>query len=638
MLELLDVHKSFKDKNVLNGISYEFPDSGFYILKGKNGAGKTTLLNIISGLDSSFTGSLVFDGKAILKNNAEEYHESYTGTVFQFPYLMDDMKVIDNLLFPYEEKDKQKGLSVLKKVGLNDNSEEMVGELSAGEKQRLMIAIAIYKPKRILLCDEITSNLDDENTKGVINLLKDISKTSLVILSTHDDLKALGFSSLNYLVLNKGTIKAEEKDNSSKANEKTLEAESSIHSTSAFQILIGMLKRQKIPFIVFGLFISLIFILAFSFMNISTTAKTQEEYTKGYMIENYPLIHPYKNEDFDSQIDYDLDNLPSEDKVYAHYCPIVYSGNISDVQSADDWSKYTDIGFSPATNDYALTCGDYPQNDDEIVISEFGYAEMRKNDASLGDFDHFTAFSYDNDWYHNPLKITGVYTPKIKNQEVLKFEEKKSGDYSISFGSYAPYRKAGLVETDDPLFYKTDDLSISMLSGYYFNTLVFVTSEAESFMSGKIDSVSKNGTNEYITLCNYTRGIGYGLYALGLIVPIIFLNYLYLAEKDRMIYLRITCVSRKRCLNCLLLLCGLSFLVCFGLSWIFAPIGNMVFMSIINGFTYGAIPYMVGYSVYSSLYISGVFLIGCIFVLIRFHSALTKNMGKVLAKKNNADI
>ena len=195
MIKITNLRKSFQNRLVLNNINFELPRSGLYIIYGESGSGKTTLLNCISGL-ISFEGSIEIEHQCIETLNDEELSNlrlSSYGFVFQDFKLFENETVLANLLFPLETLNrlsphvkKRKCQDLLSLVGLENKEKQIVKKLSGGEKQRVAIARALVNDPKVLLADEPTGSLDEKNGVEIMDILKIISKNSLVIMVSHD--------------------------------------------------------------------------------------------------------------------------------------------------------------------------------------------------------------------------------------------------------------------------------------------------------------------------------------------------------------------------------------------------------------------------------------------------------------------
>ena len=195
MIKVTNLVKRFKEREVLKSLNYTFPKTGLCIIYGQSGSGKTTFLNCLAGL-LSFEGNISL-GHINLENlNDNELSRlrlTNYGFIFQDFKLFENETVLANLLFPLEtiyslskEKKQRKCLDLLGLVGLLGKEKQTVNKLSGGEKQRVAIARALINDPMVLLADEPTGSLDEKNSVDIMNILKIISKKSLVIMVSHD--------------------------------------------------------------------------------------------------------------------------------------------------------------------------------------------------------------------------------------------------------------------------------------------------------------------------------------------------------------------------------------------------------------------------------------------------------------------
>ena len=198
MIEVNHLSKTFGSKLtrrncVLNDVSFTLPDKGLVAIFGKSGSGKTTLLNIIGGLDVQDKGYICVDGEKITSKNRDKVRDKKIGFIFQNYYLEKGCSVSEILYnamkiagFTDDDEIKRRTSKVLELVDLKKYEHKSADALSGGQKQRVAIARALIKGTNIILADEPTGNLDVENTIHVMNILKKISKTRLVVLVTHE--------------------------------------------------------------------------------------------------------------------------------------------------------------------------------------------------------------------------------------------------------------------------------------------------------------------------------------------------------------------------------------------------------------------------------------------------------------------
>ncbi len=195
MIELTNVSKKYNGRYVLKDVSLTFPRFGLVIINGPSGCGKTTLLNILSTL-LSFSGDISFDGKSyqyLSEDEKELIRSRKLGFLFQDYKLFEYETVKANIELALDiscgdkkSKKEKRIKDLLRLVGLSKKENQLVSNLSGGEKQRVGLARAIANSPLILLADEPTGNLDEHNSEIVMSLLEKISSSSLVIMVSHD--------------------------------------------------------------------------------------------------------------------------------------------------------------------------------------------------------------------------------------------------------------------------------------------------------------------------------------------------------------------------------------------------------------------------------------------------------------------
>ena len=195
MLAAKSIKYSYNSNN-----SFEFPDfclesTEDLLIIGDSGVGKTTFLNILGGLLLPQSGSITLNGtnySDLSSKDLDEFRGKNIGIIFQSPYFVNNLNLMDNLLFSLflskNHQDKNVVIELLNQVGLKDKIYSKPNDLSQGEKQRASIALALVKKPNLILEDETTSSLDDNNCDLVVSLLKEqsqLSKCKLIII-THD--------------------------------------------------------------------------------------------------------------------------------------------------------------------------------------------------------------------------------------------------------------------------------------------------------------------------------------------------------------------------------------------------------------------------------------------------------------------
>ena len=182
----------------LDNISYEFIPGKMYAIMGHSGSGKSTLISILGLIDTYTSGKISIENKDVSKlkeNELSDLRMKHIGFVFQDFYLDEHLKAYENIILPMlinkeikKENRKEKALKLLKELGLEERINHYPGEMSGGECQRVAIARSLANDPQIILADEPTGNLDEENEKLVFSILKDLSKQGkCVIVVTHSE-------------------------------------------------------------------------------------------------------------------------------------------------------------------------------------------------------------------------------------------------------------------------------------------------------------------------------------------------------------------------------------------------------------------------------------------------------------------
>ena len=185
--------------NYDNQVFFEFPDINLIsgenlLIIGSSGIGKTTLLHLLAGLLKSESGSVELFGNEISllsSHQLDRFRKNNIGIVFQRPHFVNSLTVKENLqLAQYiaKKKDNNRIESILKNLNISDKANKKTNQLSQGEKQRASIALAIVNSPKLILADEPTSSLDDNNCTNVINLLQKQATEfgAQLVVITHD--------------------------------------------------------------------------------------------------------------------------------------------------------------------------------------------------------------------------------------------------------------------------------------------------------------------------------------------------------------------------------------------------------------------------------------------------------------------
>jgi lipoprotein-releasing system ATP-binding protein len=193
--------KSFYDPvefEVIKQISFDVEKGKFYSIIGKSGCGKSTLLYLLSTMDTDYKGDLELNGIAVTgldKNTLSRIRNEHLGFVFQFHFLLPEFSVLKNVMLPalklgkYSFKEiEERAYDKLKLVDVHEHALKPASKLSGGQQQRVAIARALINDPAIIMGDEPTGNLDQTNSKIVVDILKELAQENhqTIITVTHD--------------------------------------------------------------------------------------------------------------------------------------------------------------------------------------------------------------------------------------------------------------------------------------------------------------------------------------------------------------------------------------------------------------------------------------------------------------------
>lgn len=175
-----------------NGVDFDIEKGEFVVIVGASGAGKTTILNLLGGMDTPTSGSIIVDDENIAlfdEKRLTEYRRNDIGFVFQFYNLVQNLTALENVELASQIcKNPLNPRDILERVGLSERMMNFPSQLSGGEQQRVAIARAIAKNPKLLLCDEPTGALDYQTGKSILGLLREMCEVyqMTVVVITHN--------------------------------------------------------------------------------------------------------------------------------------------------------------------------------------------------------------------------------------------------------------------------------------------------------------------------------------------------------------------------------------------------------------------------------------------------------------------
>ncbi|MBR6228887.1 MAG: ABC transporter ATP-binding protein [Eubacterium sp.] len=196
MISLREVTREFTSGDnvikVLKGIDLDIYSSEFLVVLGESGCGKTTMMNIVGGMDTMTSGTMLLNGEDFShpsKKQLKDYRRNYIGYIFQSYNLMPNLSALENLQFIAEiSEDPRDPEAMLDLVGLSQRAGNFPSMMSGGQQQRVSIARALTKNPKLILADEPTAALDYETSIEVLSIVEKIVKEEhkTVVMITHN--------------------------------------------------------------------------------------------------------------------------------------------------------------------------------------------------------------------------------------------------------------------------------------------------------------------------------------------------------------------------------------------------------------------------------------------------------------------
>ena len=513
MIELLKVNKVYHtntdDVTALKNVSMKLYDDQLTFIVGGSGSGKSTLLNCISGLDSIDSGTIFFNETEKMNNN----NYKYIGLVFQEHHLIESLSVYENLRLVLSEDNAPLIKMVLSEVELSNIENKIVNTLSGGEKQRVSIARALLKNSNILLCDEPTGSLDQNNTDNIFRILKKLSKKIQIIVVSHDEKSASKYGD-RIIRLHDGEVIED-----TTLIDSAKEYKSPVNDNQKPHLPIKLLGKISIKYIlsrpVISLFMIILTLFSFIFVGLSYSIKDIDSEKK---IVQSMMDNQVKNFSFQKKIYCDEDqsyiiNLGEDDvleikeltnkniyNIYSfrdNYLTNICTSNGGNLYF-NTLSGYAEINRD-FINDFRLTLyGELPQNNNEVVITKYLFSAMQtcgiyksdslffpsSEDEVLGEYLEVDYSSY---------KICGVldtnfdlsrYSILLKdiNNHRLLYEEIKEclklGIHNVVYFKEGFHKNKMYYCMDDKIDSNTYDLSFSLQSeSNFYNTNEYMSSK-----------------------------------------------------------------------------------------------------------------------------------------------------------------
>lgn len=381
-----NLNYSYNKQTIFRNLNFSAKAGEFVIILGRSGTGKSTLLYLIDKDIKMQKGKI-----QIMPENV------IVSLVFQSPTFIKNISVIDNIKIPLIAKgiDKktisEKSECILKKIGIYDLKDRNIDELSGGQLARVQIARALIVNPDVLLLDEPTGSLDEENAKYFISLFKALSLNILVIMVTHRENFAYAYGDKVYLLENKNLTLKFEKENFEKKSISFKEEIEEKNIKIKYSLKIGciFLKSKLGRSLISMFFLTLVFSMMSLFLDVmSNTRNIFFDAAKSFANYNVCHVSKIENEKLDDNLSLVKKTFPSElEKKYELYISFDYIlGNTIKVLNSDE-TEYIDANFEPiiGENNFKLLCGRNILHDNEILVNNVLSSELKMNlDELLG--------------------------------------------------------------------------------------------------------------------------------------------------------------------------------------------------------------------------------------------------------------
>ena len=477
MISCGHIKKSYTSQKVLDDFSFEFKDTGFYLLFGESGSGKTTLLNILAGQMSYDDGVVDFCGERYDGRVDAEVIEPLVDYITQDTYFIDYLSVYENLALCTTDNEAIE--EYLVKFGLFDRKDMLPGKLSGGEKQRISLIRSLIRGKKVLLLDEPTAALDCDNKKFVFELLAKLKEEVLIICSSHDEMaKNYADECVDFNNLQKYAEHGDFKSDSL--------GEGSPCDVQKYMAGVAQPARKLAPFVKkwfssplkdrsVKIWLGIVLVIAFAIMWLSDDFDNKMEATNKYIYKrNVVGLSIEMNE-----LDY-MNELYQRDDIKE--IVMSYSGSVPngiDVENPSDLSATADYeldGISLPLNqeniklDDLILYGRYIENENEILL--YYDTAMRADNP-----EQLIGTTVDIKLYDGEYKMTIVGIVREIAQEEVKYFE--------SVGTYIDEDRS---QNDDIFFVSAEltnklanDENFHFMGGRYYLLYFESYSEAKAF-------------------------------------------------------------------------------------------------------------------------------------------------------------
>lgn len=464
-----------KKKYVLKDISLSLPHCGLVTILGKSGSGKSTLLNLLGKLDNPSEGKIYFNNEELNKYKEKDlsrFHAKAVSFIFQHYHLLDNQTILYNVMLPClisgmnQRKAKDEAIALLNSFNMNEELfNKRVSDLSGGERERIAILRSFINKPKVILADEPTGALDKNNAVLVMETLKKISETSLVILVTHNKKLAYQYSD-RILHMHDGRINKDERIKEQNNHEDRISFPKTNAGNNWINKIISsnFIKRLKrnifsISALTVGL-VSSMLILGFANGKDQSIVKSLEK-----------------------QYDYGTASINKENKIVNSDSPITLIQSIRPSQE-----EIEDLNYS--YQDFIIS-----YSYDALLTP---YPEISINDSLVEDLAFFPIYSFiDNSTNHNLLMKGKIPTFDTLNQVVINQKAYEFLNKTLKYDCLNSYIR---IKEQHTYSYYTNDIETPYVTDYFvFDRLMQIV--------GVVNEISFLNTPKiyysYLALDNY---------------------------------------------------------------------------------------------------------------------------------------
>ena len=497
---LQHISKSYGEQIIFKDFSYTFKEKGGYLLFGPSGCGKTTLLNILAGIESFEKGSYYFDGEDFSKSLSYQSLSYITQDV----YLIDYLTIRENLEISCENKESF--LFWAENLGVEDILDKYPYMLSGGEKQRVAMIRGLCLPNPILLLDEPTANLDEENKVKIFEILKKLSNDNLVICVSHDEVSKAYFD--NFIDFH--NISEYEKTDLDTPN--YVDNNKRVDYILNFNINNYIEKQKRIEEKYSKIILMMIFILAFLMIDftLNPTEKITNSLFNLYDLNYLNVEIPVNDTEFLNKVksEYDLGAIVYDYRYGADYRKIPDRNQVVGV--AEEYSESLTYEIFPIekVNEMAnhVQYGSYFTKSNQVMLGYQKALEYTENPNTLigqeimihtplgeemfeiagifepikEDLSTYLAYDCQQEVINKQVFFNNAYTEKYRNDERLSQNEisfQKKSHYTIYFNSQKDLKR--FYDTYHVDEEKKGNVYVEAIEASYLNTLyVFEGSKA----------------------------------------------------------------------------------------------------------------------------------------------------------------